>query len=125
MIELAKGFENKNTIQFTCTYRALDQRISDPSGPAYSVYNIKNQVVQSGEPVRISEGVYGFYFTPTKTGEYVVEFTGGVDSKSLKQRKKFSVRRISWKGEHASESSSYSSNSLSFSSSSSSSSASS
>jgi len=120
--KLIKKYEPGNTVRFDCSFRGLDQVLTDPSAPYYRIFNIKNEVIQEGEPLSDSTGNYYCYHTPNEVGQYVIEFTGGVDGKSVAIRWKFVIQRSTWKGEWSSSSSSNSLISTSSSSSSSSSS---
>lgn len=111
--ETIKKFENGNTAYFECSFKNLDQLLVEPVSPNYSILNLRGELVQSGVPTLVVTGIYGVYFTPDETGEYVIEFTATIEDKPVLHRLKFKVYRTAWKNEYSSSSSSWSSSSSS------------
>ena len=108
-LEDIRKFEKGNTTYFECYYRSMTSELADPTDPIYRIYDIKANVVASGVPSKKSTGLYYVYWTPTSAGDYVIEFTGKINTHEVKFREKFKVKETSWKGEFSSSSSSSSS----------------
>lgn len=121
-VEDVRKFEQGNSIYLEAYYQGIDSTVADPSSPAYTVYDIKGNAVKSGTPSKETTGHYFFYWVPSSTGEYIVEFTGTIDTHAVKMREKIKIVKTKWKGQFSSSSSSSSSQSSSSSSRSSSSS---
>jgi len=120
-LEDVRKFEKGNTTYFECCFRNMTSELDDPTNPTYKIYDIRGNVVASGTPSKKSKGLYFVYWTPIAVGDYIIEFSGTIDTHQVKYREKFKVIETSWKGEFSSSSSSSCSSSSSSTSSSSSS----
>jgi len=118
-LEDVRKFEKGNTTYFECYFRSMSSDLKDPDNPVYRIYDIRGNVVASGTPSKKSTGLYFVYWTPVSVGDYVIEFSGIIDSHEVKFRATFKVIETGWKGEFSSSSSSSCSSSSSSSSSSS------
>ena len=86
-----KEFEKNNTIYFQCKYRDFDGQLTDPTTPAYKVYDSKMAEKATGTPAKKADGIYYFYWTPTAVDTYIVQFTGTINAQPGLVRDKFKV----------------------------------
>lgn len=104
-----KTFETDNTAYFECFFKNPHQVLTDPVNPQWKILDAYGNTTASDTPSKKSTGLFFFFWTPTEPGDYVVEFTGTIQSDAIIIRKPFIVIRTSFKGEWSSSSSSSSS----------------
>ncbi len=89
--DTTKKFELGNTVYFECVYQGADGSLSDPTLPTWKIINTKGTTVDSGSPNKRKDGIWYFFWTPTTTGDYILEFAGTIDDSAVLIRKKFKV----------------------------------
>jgi len=91
MLHTTKTFENGNTIYFECLYRAINGELTDPTSPAWVIENIRGVEEASGGPLKREDGVWYFFWTPSTVGDYVLTFSGTIESNTVLIKKKFKI----------------------------------
>lgn len=99
MLKTTKSFEIGNTIYFECTYRNAMRTLADPDSPNWSIYNSKGTEQASGDteggPFKKSTGLWYIFWTSSSVGDYILEFTGSMNSYPVKIRRPFKVKKTS------------------------------
>jgi len=91
MLSTTRRFRNDNTIYFEASFRKADGTLSDAVTPAYLIENSKGTSQASGTPTKKSTGIYYFFYTPDTVGDFVVEFSGTIETLAAVMRKKFKI----------------------------------
>lgn len=93
---MTKTFEKGNTIYFECEYRDFNGALVEPGSPAGKIIDSQgNEDV--GSLHKKEDGIYYFYWTPSTSDSYLVEFSGTIGDDNLpgKAREKFIVKETS------------------------------
>jgi hypothetical protein len=91
MLETTKTFEKDNTIYFEVSYRKATGVLTDPVTPTYIIKDSIGASITNGTPTKKSTGKWFFYYTPTSTGDFTVEFTGTIENYATFIKRKFKV----------------------------------
>lgn len=94
MLHTTKKFEKDNAIYFECVFRAIDGTLTDPTGATWTVKDIKGATIETGEALKREDGVWYCFHTPTTVGDYILIFTGTIDTNTVTIRKKFKVVEV-------------------------------
>jgi hypothetical protein len=94
MRDITHKVEVGDTEYLEVEFHAGDYALVDPAGPAYDVTDRMGNVIQAGGLFKRSDGVWFFFFTPSKIGDYVVTFYGTMGfSNEVTIRRKIKVIR--------------------------------
>jgi len=94
-MHITKVFEKGNSIYMQNSFRNLNNDLSEPTSPDFSIYNGSGTKVTDaatlGGPFKRKTGVWYFRWTPTTVGDYYVVWTGTVESMPVTFRRPFRV----------------------------------
>lgn len=91
MLHLIKEFENNNTILFQGKFANSDGILYNATTPTYIIKDLQGNNIATGSLTKYSTGIYYFQWTPTIVGEYLLIFSGTVNSNLVTIRKKVRV----------------------------------
>lgn len=95
MLATTKTFELDNTIYFECAYRNTMGVLIDPDNPSWEITTRKGVVVDNsaseGGPYKRSTGLWYIFWTSDQVGDYVLKFTGEMNSHPVIVKRPFKI----------------------------------
>lgn len=92
MLHTTKEVQQGNTVYFEQIFYNLDGEETDPdSTPTYVIRDGSGTSVQAGSLLKRKDGYWYTYYTTTDIGDYTIEYTGAVNSKTVFYKKEFKV----------------------------------
>lgn len=95
MLETTKTFRLNNTVYFECVYKNTMGVLVDPDNPDWNITNRRGVLIANGTseggPFKRSTGLWYIFWTSEAVGDYVLEFTGEINSHPVIVKRPFKI----------------------------------